>query len=59
MALDKVPDRRKQYDPAKHGTVPIHGLGSNRLRRGEKTENEEGTEKAERDDVDGYTPTTK
>ena len=59
MALKKVPDRREQYNPAKHSTVPIHGLSSNRLRRGEKTENEEGTEKAERDDVDGYTPATK
>lgn len=59
MALDKVPHRREQYDPAEHGTIPIHRRGSNRLRRREETKNEEGEEEAQGDGVDTHAPAAK
>ena len=59
MALNKVPHRREQYDPAEHGTIPVHRLRNDRLRGREKTENEEGNKKAKRDDVYAQAPTTK
>lgn len=59
MALDKIPHRREQYNSAEHGTIPVHRLGATWLGGREKTENEEGNEKAERGDVDQYAPTAK
>ena len=59
MALHKIPHRRKQNDPAKHGTIPIHRLRHNRLRRREKAKNEKRKQEAQGDDIDTQAPTAK